>query len=677
MSELEQLPDAPQGAAPDLSVLIPTHDRGPTLKRLLERLTAQTLAPDRFEVIVVDDGSPEPVVLEQQDFAFRLHLERQENAGPGAARNRGLEHCTAPLVLILNDDAVPAPELLATHLLAHDEAPVRCAVMGTFHFTEEARRHPFVRILDESDLLFSYAPLRHKRMHSWQFFWTCNLSLPVAALREVGGFDAERFPEAIVEDVELGYRLEQRGLHVLYREDAVCHHDHVLSPESYLRRSVRLGVFLTRMYEKHGDPRVLYCLTQDKVRELKHECADTVAQYQPLLEGLIRGLQKLDDEYFDRELPDDLQEQATTLVREISSAGFRRGIHLETTGIDLVQLAEVGPPRDLLTSVVVVSHEALGKTRRCIERLLATREEGFPIELIVVDNGSGDGSAEWLAQQSDVRLVSNEENLGAPHARNQAIALARGEWIAFFDNDVYVTDGWLSRALYHGAIAPAVGAVCLVSNRASKHQQVSYEGDASEVCIEREAAQRARDWARRGRDTDLFTSLGVLVRRAVVEQIGGFDERFSPWGFEDDDYSLRVRMAGFRCRVAQDVFVYHDHYDSSEKERRHQGLLHRNWERFADKWGSGAIPRLYDYQALNLDISSRRPPEELYVPLEQPEEPVRPTTDGVPVERERTPLPEPTASENRRSVLILGSGRSGTSMLAGTLAGGGWDVGGG
>ena len=78
------------------------------------------LPSHRFEVIVVDDWSPDPVVLEQQDFAFRLHLERQENAGPGAARNRGLEHCTAPLVLILNDDALPAANLLATHLSAHD-----------------------------------------------------------------------------------------------------------------------------------------------------------------------------------------------------------------------------------------------------------------------------------------------------------------------------------------------------------------------------------------------------------------------------------------------------------------------------------------------------------------------------------------------------------------------------
>ena len=544
--------------------------------------------------------------------------------------------------------------------------------MGSFHFTQEARRHPFVRILGEGDLLFTHRPLRHKGLHSWQFSWTCNLSLPVSALREVGGFDAERFPEAIVEDVELGYRLEQRGLHVLYRADAVCHHDHVQSPESYFRRSVRLGVFLTRMYEKHGDPRMLYCLTQKKVRELEQECPDVVAQYQPLLEGLLRGLQELDDEYFDRELPDDLQQQATTLVREISSAGFRRGIHFETTCIDLVRWAEVGPPRDLLTSIVVVSQETLGKTRRCIERLLATREEGFPIELIVVDNGSRDGSAEWLAQQSDVRLVSNAENLGAPHARNQALTLARGEWIAFFDNDVYATDGWLSRALYQGAIDPAVGAVCLVSNRASKHQQVSYEGDASEACIEREAAVRARAWAWRGRDTDLFTSLGVLVRRAVVEKIGGFDERFSPWGFEDDDYSLRVRMAGFRCRVAQGVFVYHDHYHDGEKERRHQGLLHRNWERFADKWGSAATPRLYDYQALNLDISSPRPVEELYVPLEQQEEFACPTTEGVPVELQRTPLPESTGSLNRRSVLILGSGRSGTSMLAGTLSSAGW-----
>ena len=59
-------------------------------------------------------------------------------------------------------------------------------MLGTFHFTEAARRSPFVRVLDQSNLLFSFTDLAHGRVHPWSFFWTCNLCLPVAALREAG-----------------------------------------------------------------------------------------------------------------------------------------------------------------------------------------------------------------------------------------------------------------------------------------------------------------------------------------------------------------------------------------------------------------------------------------------------------------------------------------------------------
>ena len=605
-------------SAPDLSVLIPVYVpvRGSSdpLLALLERLAAQTLASDRFEVAVIDDGSPEPVALDPARYPFALTTLRQENAGPGAARNRGLGRCRAPLVLILNADAVPADDLLERHLAAQAEAPERCAVLGTFHFTQAALQHPFVQLLQDTDLVFTFSRLRHGELHPWQFFWTCNISLPTAVLREVGGFDAERFREALVEDVELGYRLEQRGWRVLYREDCRCEHDHVMTPEGHFRRAVRLGVNLYKMWEKHGDPRMIWCPDEAHAAAHLARALDLVESYNPALERLKGALAVLDEQYRGRALPPETKAQAVELVHQLGFAAVYRGFHLGRTGIDPVAMAEEGPPPGRLTSVVVVSYDALPKTRRCVEALRVARDERHPIEILVVDNGSGDGSAEWLAQQDDLTLVRNADNLGAPHARNQAIPLARGDWIAFLDNDVYVAPGWLERALYHGEVDPDVGAVCLVTNRASKNQQVPYQGGSHPAEIAGFASRRAAEYYRRGADTDLFTSFGVLVRRSVVERIGGFDERFSPWGFEDDDYSLRLRLAGFRSRVAQDAFVYHDHYDDPLKARRHSELLQRNWERFAAKWGSGGeLPRMYDYEALELARAGER--VELHVAL--------------------------------------------------------------
>ncbi|HVS08891.1 MAG TPA: glycosyltransferase [Planctomycetota bacterium] len=647
-----------------LSVLVPTRDRAESVARLLAGLGSQTLDGSRFEVIVVDDGSREPLRLDPERHPFALRLVHQDPAGPGAARNRALEHARAPLVLILNDDARPARDLLAVHLAAHARAPGRCAVLGSFPFTAEARRSPFVRLLEETDLLFAFSKLKHGKLHGWPFFWTCNLSLSASALRSVGGFDAERFPEAVVEDVELGYRLAREGWRVLYRADARCEHEHRFTPEGFFSRAVRLGFNLHRMWEKHRDPSIMRCKDADEVERLLAGAVDAVEHHREILPQLLSAMRLIEVEYAEKALPPETLARARTLLDQVGGACLQRGYHMASTGVDPVEVAEQGPPPGGLTSVIVLSCNALPKTRRCIESLRRAREAEWPVEILVVDNGSSDGSAEWLADQPDLALIRNDRNEGAPRARNQALARARGDWIAFLDNDVYVTQGWLARALYHGAVDPSVGAVCLVANRGSKDQQISYPGGDGVDEIEAFAAERARDYARRGLTTQLFTSFAVLVRRAVVEAIGGFDERFSPWGFEDDDYSLRILHAGWRNRVAQDVFVYHAHYDDARKSERHRGLLQANWREFARKWGSGAVPEMYDYAALGLETTKRLPREALHVPLVRAEEtaPASVTSSA-------------TGRGGARSVLVLGSGRSGTSMLAGTLARAGWYVG--
>lgn len=649
-----------QQDAPALSVLVPTHGRPDACLRLLDGLAAQTLTPERFEVIVVDDGTPEPIALDPGRYPFPLTLLRQEQAGPGAARNRGLERCTAPLVLFLNDDAVPAPDLCERHLAAHERAPERTAVLGTFRFSEAARASAFVRLLDESDLLFSFSKLRPGELHDWRFFWTCNLSLPVAAVRGAGGFDAERFPEAIVEDCELGYRLELEGWRVFHAPECRCEHDHVLTPDSFLRRAERLGFFLARMQAKHRLPEILWCKDEAEVEALRAGAIDRVELHRTALDKLRGALEQLVREYAEAPVPASTAEQALRLVSEVGYAAFAAGVHRAVTGVDPLR---VDPPRGELTSVVVVSCDHLDHTRRCVEALRAGREDEHPIEILVVDNGSTDGSAEWLAEQDDLILVANDENLGAPRARNQATVHARGAWIAYLDGDVFVPAGWLSRALYHGAVDPRVGTVALVANRASKHQQVPYEGTDSREDIEAFATARHAELERRGLDCDLFTSLAVLVRREVIDHIGGFDERFSPWGFEDDDLALRVRFAGWRNRVALDTFVYHAPYPDADKHARHSAHLATNWERFVEKWGRpGPVPELFDYAAL--DLSLERPVDEGQLVFALPGKAPEP-------EHELRPAPAGT----RRSVLVLGAGRSGTSMLAGTLAEAGWNPG--
>jgi GT2 family glycosyltransferase len=617
---IEPTPRKRAGAsAPALSVLVPTYGRSATIRGLLERLARQTLAPERFQVVVVDDGSPEPIELDRARYPFSLTLLRQDNAGPGAARNLGLAHCDAEWTLILNDDTVPADDLLEKHLAAAAVAPPRTAVLGTFGFTARALRSPFVQVLQGSDLLFDFPRLVDGGFHGWTFFWTCNLSLPTAALREIGGFDAERFREAIVEDVELGYRLAARGWRVLHRADLVAEHDHVLEPAGYFRRMVRLGANMARMHEKHGDPALLHLKPGI---EPGPAFLNTIrAQVEALHGAHGKALEKLgalDRAQAGRTLPRELVEQVATLVRQIGTVAYWRGLLLELDGQDPFEALDRGPAENALTSIVVVSYDALAKTRKCVEALRAAADPRHPTELIFVDNGSRDGSAEWLAEQRDVTLIRNAANRGAPAARNQALARVRGEFVVVMDNDAIVSPGWLRRMLRHACADASSGCVGPVSDRAAHGQQVPFDGatDLASLAAHAEAWARANEG--RSRIQNLLTTFCLLMRREVLDAIGGFDERFSPWGFEDDDFTLRSALAGFRNRVALDVFVRHEHYGDAAKSARHDELLRRNWSLFADKWGGPKDARYGDYAAVQGAFTRRFARAELRIPLPEP-----------------------------------------------------------
>jgi GT2 family glycosyltransferase len=601
---------------PELSVLVPTYGRSQTILRLLADLDRQTLAPERFEVIVVDDGSPEPIELDPAAHRFRLTLLRQANAGPGAARNRAAAAASAPLCLILNDDAVPAPELLEGHLAAHADAPPRTAVLGTFQFTAEARRSPFVQVLAASSLLFDFPNLRHGQAHGWTFFWTCNLSLPTAALREQR-FD-ERFREAIVEDVELGYRLARQGWSVLHREDLVAEHDHVVTPDGYLARQTRLGVNLARMSRIHSDPTVLWLPAGTTLGPRVFEAMQAhVESFHPALVKLRANLAALEAQYAGRSVPPGLRVQVEKSLGALGLVQIYRGVLMELEGYDPFPALEHGAPQGELVSLIVVTRDARAKAEACLAALRATAEPEHPTELIVVDNGSQDGTREWLAAQPDVHLIANDDNAGAPRARNQALNVARGRWIVFLDDDVVVTPHWLARLLRHAAVDGRSGCVGPVADRAAHNQQIPYDGGDDPVRLAEfaQARYRARPFA--GVRRNMLASFCLLVRREVIEQIGGFDERFSPWGFEDDDFTVRAALAGFRNRLAQDVFVRHVDYGGA-KRRRHEELLARNWSRFAQKWAGDASLPHGDYASIEGAIAGVHSREALYVPLACP-----------------------------------------------------------
>ncbi len=207
-----------------------------------------------------------------------------------------------------------------------------------------------------------------------------------------------------------------------------------------------------------------------------------------------------------------------------------------------------------VTSIVIVTHNQLEYTRQCLDSIRLRTDE--PYELIVVDNGSTDGTVEYLRAIGVVRLIANEANRGFPAAANQGIEAATGEQVLLLNNDVVVTTGWLGRLLRALYSDPAIGLAGPCSNCVSGPQQVEvrYESLA-------DLDGFAWDWGKvnDGRRVDVNRLVGfcLLFRRAVVEAIGLLDEQFGIGCFEDDDYTLRANRAGFRAVIAADAFVHH------------------------------------------------------------------------------------------------------------------------
>jgi GT2 family glycosyltransferase len=240
-------------------------------------------------------------------------------------------------------------------------------------------------------------------------------------------------------------------------------------------------------------------------------------------------------------------------------------------------------------SVVVVTFDNLVFNRLCLESVIEYADSPS-FELVVVDNGSTDGTVDYLralaAEHDTVRPLFNDANAGFARALNQGIEVARGSILVLLNNDTVVAPGWLA-GLARQLEDPAVGLVGPVTNRTEGEAKVDTDYTTGAEFLAA-AAERARDWAGKHDELSRLVMFCAAMRRDVVERVGPLDEQFGLGMFEDDDYVLRVRAAGYRIECAQDVLVHHFGQATLGKlaaTGEYGPLFHANRRRFAEKWG--------------------------------------------------------------------------------------------
>jgi GT2 family glycosyltransferase len=238
-------------------------------------------------------------------------------------------------------------------------------------------------------------------------------------------------------------------------------------------------------------------------------------------------------------------------------------------------------------SVVVATRDNLPFLRLCLESVLA--HTGRPCELVVVDNGSTDGTAAYLERlaerNSSLRVITNDENRGFAPACNQGAAIAAADVLVLLNDDTIVCDDWLQPLLAHLA-HPRVGMVGPTTNRTGNEAQIDAEYSTWDE-LTRFAEARSREHAGEAFEIETLTMFCVAMGRSLYEQVGPLDERFQTGLLEDDDYSRRVREAGFRLLCADDAFVHHFGETSFGKlaaSGEYMRVLEANRARYEEKW---------------------------------------------------------------------------------------------
>jgi len=237
------------------------------------------------------------------------------------------------------------------------------------------------------------------------------------------------------------------------------------------------------------------------------------------------------------------------------------------------------PPR---LSVIVVTVNTPALTRACLASVSA--HTTVPYELLVVNNSRAAPIQRCLRTFRRIRLRRNPRNLGYARAANQGARDARGQYLCFLNSDTLVPPGWAERLLA-AARRPGVGAVGPAAPRDGYQYGWPRAGSSTALTMtlltDRLLQRRFR---RRVEERPWLPGYCLLMPHTVMRQIGEFDHRFF-FGWEDLDYSLRVRQHGYRLLRVQSVFVYHRQGGSSPPAR------HRTWFRtarrqFLKKWSS-------------------------------------------------------------------------------------------
>ncbi len=220
-------------------------------------------------------------------------------------------------------------------------------------------------------------------------------------------------------------------------------------------------------------------------------------------------------------------------------------------------------------SVITLTLNKLEYTKNFIESLKKYTND---FELIIVDNGSTDGTVEYIKSMPDIKLIQNAENNGFSKGNNQGIEIAQGEYIGFLNNDILLYPNWFEacKKVFENENAGFVS---------PRHINPHYDNTNPKKYIKYFQGFHYDKPYEKSFDECVFSC--VITKREVLDKIGVFDENFFPAFFEDNDLKYRAIEAGYGIYVTNEAGFYHfgsvtstDHSENLEKNRAYYYAKH-------------------------------------------------------------------------------------------------------
>jgi len=574
-----------------VSIVIPVHNQSAFTRACLASLAANPPHVP-FEIIIVDDASRDdtPALLSAAmvgDSRIRP-LRNDTNLGFAATCNCGAKAAHGDLLLFLNNDTEVLPGWFAPLYELITQNPDIGIVAPKLIFPDNTIQHCgkvwscLNDPLSQPHHIYYRFPADHpavNKSRDYQMLTGACMLVRAAEFVALGGFD-ERYRNGW-EDDDLCYAYQSRGLRVHYcASGTVIHHQ----SKTLNERMSELEHSLPDVGKLQELDRII---VSDSVAQQDLETARRVqATFQAMERELMDAREK-----FARNRSHFMAKWSRSIRRDDLHYCTLDNIPLNQALPDL-QLA--GPGRAALggtmqlVSIVILTRNRLDVTKECLASIQCHTPE--PHEIILIDNGSTDGTVEWLRGQAVAKgnytLQENKENLGFAAGCNQGILSANGQYVLLLNNDVVVTPGWLGGMLECFA-DPEVGIVGPVTNNISGVQQwpwVNYEeaGGLVPFAVRFRAENRYRRISVRR-----IVGFCMMFPMGLAEQIGLLDEQFGSGNFEDDDYCLRAALEGYRNVIAGDVFIHHvgsasflgNSIDYTAAMLKNQALFNEKWGR--------------------------------------------------------------------------------------------------